>query len=516
MRSSLALGLFALWLPAHGANIAAPRVQSGPIATVPFAAAVPSLQAHAGLSAPLGGVTGLLAPALAAPSLQLSPIAAAAAAPAEAVSFELDARSPETLRLMSAALEGPGFEGRLDRLFDGGDLRKADPDATPGFPKHSKKEGQKLLKKEQEKLRELQDKLYAGKKHSVLIVLQAMDTAGKDGTIKHVLTGLNPQGVQVTSFKKPTPEEAAHDFLWRIHPNVPAKGMIGVFNRSHYEDILVPSVYKLMPKDKIDARYDEIRNFEKYLADQGVTIVKIYLNISRTSRRSAWRPGCRTRASIGSSTPTIWKPASIGRASEDLRQDPGAHQHAQGAVVRHPRQQEMVSQLRHRAHPARDAGRLDLASPTRRRASRNTGRLSLGGRSARTRATSASRTLLPTVLRQPALHVRLALEQVGGLGVEVEPVKMTIGIFAVPGFSIKAWETSRPFIRGMIMSSRTRSGSSFCASARPASPFSAWKDPTDRAEDLLRWAMKSWLSSTIRMREADRHRHSLAEWTLFE
>ncbi|MEK7859136.1 MAG: polyphosphate kinase 2 family protein [Elusimicrobiota bacterium] len=285
MRSSLALGLFALWLPAHGANIAAPRVQSGPIATVPFAAAVPSLQAHAGLSAPLGGVTGLLAPALAAPSLQLSPIAAAAAAPAEAVSFELDARSPESLRLVSAALEGPGFEGRLDQLFDGGDLRKADPDATPGFPKHSKKEGQKLLKKEQEKLRELQDKLYAGKKHSVLIVLQAMDTAGKDGTIKHVLTGLNPQGVQVTSFKKPTPEEAAHDFLWRIHPNVPAKGMIGVFNRSHYEDILVPSVYKLMPKDKIDARYDEIKNFEKYLADQGVTIVKIYLNISKDEQK---------------------------------------------------------------------------------------------------------------------------------------------------------------------------------------------------------------------------------------
>lgn len=285
MRMSLAAGLLALWLPAQAANIAAPRVKTMPILAGPLAIAAPRLELQGSLSAQPGILNTFLAPAAAVPSLQLQPVLGAHAQPAvleAAGAFAVpDQKEGSTSDL----------KGRLDKIFDGSpskgavDLSVADPGATPGLPKGSKKEGQKLLKKEQEKLRALQDKLYAGKKHAVLIVLQAMDTAGKDGTIKHVLTGLNPQGVQVTGFKKPTAEEAAHDFLWRIHPNVPAKGMIGVFNRSHYEDILVPSVYKLLPKDKIDARYDAIKNFENYLAEQGVTIVKIYLNISKDEQK---------------------------------------------------------------------------------------------------------------------------------------------------------------------------------------------------------------------------------------
>ena len=126
----------------------------------------------------------------------------------------------------------------------------------------------------------LQDKLYAGGQHAVLIVLQAMDGAGKDGTIDHVFSGVNPQGCTVTSFKAPTHVELIHDYLWRIHANTPPKGMIGIFNRSHYESVLVERVKKLVPKDVWSRRYDHINAFEKLLADEGTVILKFFLNIS--------------------------------------------------------------------------------------------------------------------------------------------------------------------------------------------------------------------------------------------
>jgi PPK2 family polyphosphate:nucleotide phosphotransferase len=134
-------------------------------------------------------------------------------------------------------------------------------------------------------LASLQDRLYAGAKHAVLIVLQGMDTAGKDGTIKHVMTGLNPQGVTVAPFKVPTPEEAAHDFLWRVHRQAPAKGMIAIFNRSHYEQVLVVRVHGLEPEESWRRHYDQVNEFEQGLVENGTTILKFFLHLSRDEQR---------------------------------------------------------------------------------------------------------------------------------------------------------------------------------------------------------------------------------------
>ncbi|MFI5233553.1 MAG: polyphosphate kinase 2 family protein [Gemmatimonadales bacterium] len=135
------------------------------------------------------------------------------------------------------------------------------------------------------KLDLLQERLYAEGKRSLLIVLQALDTGGKDGTIRHVMRGLNPQGCRVTSFKVPTPEERAHDFLWRVHREVPARGLIGIFNRSHYEDVLVTCVHGDVSHNEAKARFREINRFERELAQNGTTILKFYLAISKDEQR---------------------------------------------------------------------------------------------------------------------------------------------------------------------------------------------------------------------------------------
>jgi PPK2 family polyphosphate:nucleotide phosphotransferase len=136
-----------------------------------------------------------------------------------------------------------------------------------------------------EELIDLQWRLYADGKHKLLIVLQAMDAGGKDGTVRHVFRGVNPQGVRVTSFKTPTADELAHDFLWRIHKAVPAAGMIGVFNRSHYEDVLIVRVQNLLPESVWRPRYEHINQFERMLADGGTTILKFYLHISSDEQK---------------------------------------------------------------------------------------------------------------------------------------------------------------------------------------------------------------------------------------
>jgi len=158
-------------------------------------------------------------------------------------------------------------------------LSDYDPDDTVGFKKdeHFDAELKKLL----ERLDRLQYLLYASKKFALLIVLQGMDTAGKDGTIRHVMSGVNPQGCKVTSFKAPTPEEASHDFLWRIYKAVPARGEIGIFNRSHYEDVLIARVHKTVPKAVLSRRYKEINRFEKVLVENNVKVLKFFLHISR-------------------------------------------------------------------------------------------------------------------------------------------------------------------------------------------------------------------------------------------
>jgi len=131
------------------------------------------------------------------------------------------------------------------------------------------------------KLFQQQALLYAEHKHSILVVLQALDAGGKDGTIKHVFVALNPQGATVASFKQPTATELAHDFLWRVHPHAPGKGEIVIFNRSHYEDVLVTRVHKLIDKDTWTERYERIRDFEALLAENGTTIIKFFLHISK-------------------------------------------------------------------------------------------------------------------------------------------------------------------------------------------------------------------------------------------
>jgi PPK2 family polyphosphate:nucleotide phosphotransferase len=132
-----------------------------------------------------------------------------------------------------------------------------------------------------EALDRLQEVLYAEAKHALLVVLQAMDAGGKDGTVRNVFGQLSPMGVSATSFKKPTEHELAHDFLWRIHREVPPRRMIGIFNRSHYEDVLIVRVHKLVPAAAIETRYDAINAFERLLAENGTTIVKFFLHISK-------------------------------------------------------------------------------------------------------------------------------------------------------------------------------------------------------------------------------------------
>lgn len=152
------------------------------------------------------------------------------------------------------------------------------PGATPGVK--TRDAAAEPLQRNLQRLAELQEMLFAQGRHALLIVLQGMDTAGKDGVIKHVMGAFNPQGVQITSFKVPTAEELAHDFLWRVHKATPGRGMVGIFNRSHYEDVLVVRVAELAPRSVWSKRYAHINAFEKLLDDAGVTIVKLFLHIS--------------------------------------------------------------------------------------------------------------------------------------------------------------------------------------------------------------------------------------------
>jgi PPK2 family polyphosphate:nucleotide phosphotransferase len=161
-------------------------------------------------------------------------------------------------------------------------LRKFDPGDTHGV---SKSHAAKALPAHVEKLAALHDLLYAEHKRSLLIVLQGMDAAGKDGTIKHVMSGVNPQGCTVTSFKQPSTQELDHDFLWRIHSAVPAKGTIGIFNRSYYEDVLIARVHELAPPAVWKARYQQINDFEKMLTENNVCILKFFLHMSGGEQR---------------------------------------------------------------------------------------------------------------------------------------------------------------------------------------------------------------------------------------
>ncbi len=150
----------------------------------------------------------------------------------------------------------------------------------------SEDDAKEALDKHRKMLGKLQEVLYAGRQHSVLIVLQGMDTAGKDGTISHIFSGVNPQGCDVASFKVPTPLEAAHDFLWRCHAQTPARGMITVFNRSHYEQVLAPRVHKLIGSKEAHRDMDAINDFESMLVESGTVVLKFFLHISRDEQKA--------------------------------------------------------------------------------------------------------------------------------------------------------------------------------------------------------------------------------------
>ena len=170
------------------------------------------------------------------------------------------------------------YVGKVD---PGSKVRLKDYD--PGYTaKHSDRaSADKELQELSDELSELQELLAAAQHHGMLIVLQGMDTSGKDGTIRHVLSHVNPQGCYVVSFKVPTAEELAHDFLWRVHKVTPAKGVMGVFNRSHYEDVLIARVHNLVPEKVWSERYAEINHFEHVLASSSVIILKFFLYISK-------------------------------------------------------------------------------------------------------------------------------------------------------------------------------------------------------------------------------------------
>ena len=159
----------------------------------------------------------------------------------------------------------------------------------------SKKDAGKLLKVNLKKMAELQDRLYAHDRYGLLIIFQAMDAAGKDSTIKHVMSGLNPQGTQVFSFKQPSAEELDHGYLWRIAKSIPERGRIGIFNRSHYEDVLVVRVHDLIKGQKLpeklidnhiwEKRFSQINNFEKYLYENGIITIKFFLHVSKNEQK---------------------------------------------------------------------------------------------------------------------------------------------------------------------------------------------------------------------------------------
>ncbi len=177
--------------------------------------------------------------------------------------------------IKSPYLVKPGSKVKLSKFptDDRGDFEDKD---------HAAPTTEKNLKK----LKKLQSLLYAEGKHALLVVFQAMDAGGKDGCIDHVFSGVNPQGCEVTSFKAPTALELGHDFLWRIHNAAPRKGMIGIYNRSHYESVLVERVKDLVPKSVWSKRYEHINAYEKLLADEGTVILKFYLHISKEEQKA--------------------------------------------------------------------------------------------------------------------------------------------------------------------------------------------------------------------------------------
>ena len=202
-------------------------------------------------------------------------------------------------------------------------LSSLDPSSTPGI-RGGKDRAERRLPPLREELDGLQERFYADGRRGLLVVLQGMDTAGKDGTIRHVFEGVNPQGVRVAQFREPTPLEASHDFLWRVHAHVPAKGEVVIFNRSHYEDVLVSRVHGLVPRSVWTRRYDAINDFERELESEGTKVLKFFLHIDRDEQGERLRarrddPTKRWKLSPADATERAAWPAYMAAYEEMVR-----------------------------------------------------------------------------------------------------------------------------------------------------------------------------------------------------
>lgn len=203
-------------------------------------------------------------------------------AAAEKTAHVADVMSPETIVVKNLP---PKPDYPRYRVHPGERIKLADVDPNTCERYKNKKDVEAELEHQRDRLSKLQERLYAENKRSLLIVLQAMDTGGKDGTIKHVFQGVNPQGCQVWSFKKPSDEELSHDFLWRYHQRTPQRGMITIFNRSHYEDVLIVRVKQLVPEEVWRKRYHMINEFEQMLTLNNISVIKFFLHISKDEQK---------------------------------------------------------------------------------------------------------------------------------------------------------------------------------------------------------------------------------------
>jgi PPK2 family polyphosphate:nucleotide phosphotransferase len=227
------------------------------------------------------------------------------------------------------------------------------------------KQADALVKKHREQLAALQEVLFASQSRAVLIVLQGMDTAGKDGTIRHIFSGINPQGCDVSSFKPPTPLEAKHDFLWRCQKRLPACGMIGIFNRSHYEDVLVPRVHGKLDEKVVRRRLREINDWEHTLAANGTVILKFYLHISRAEQTRRLQSRIDTPDKRWKLSPSDFAERAFWpRYKRRLRGDPPPHQPQARALVHHPLGRQVLPQRGHLHHPGRSPPRAQAEIPS--------------------------------------------------------------------------------------------------------------------------------------------------------
>ena len=257
-------------------------------------------------------------------------------------------------------------------------LADLDSSAKPGLD-GAKREAQKALRSIGPELAELQEKMYAeaytGGKRRILVVLQGMDTSGKGGVIDHALGLLSPNGFRLTSFKKPTEEELAHDFLWRIDQALPDAGMVGVFDRSHYEDVLIGRVHELADEQEIERRYTAINEWEKNLVDDGTVVIKCMLHVSDEVQRERLLARLEDPEKHWKFHPTdVDEREHWGDYAEGLRDRAGAVQHRRRALVRRTQRPQVVPQLGRRPPAARgaagDAAGVARARLRRRRAAR--------------------------------------------------------------------------------------------------------------------------------------------------